>query len=68
LLTQSLVRLLRIDPGFRPQRVMTAAVLLPQAKYSDSTRILAFFDELTARTRALPGVTAVGLTSKLPLD
>jgi putative ABC transport system permease protein len=68
LLTQSLVRLLRIDPGFRPQRILTAAVLLPQAKYPDSTRIRAFFNELVTRTRALPGVTAVGLTSKLPLD
>jgi putative ABC transport system permease protein len=68
LLTQSLVRLLRIDPGFRPHRVLTAAVLLPQTKYPQSTRILAFFDELTTRTRALPGVTAVGLTSRLPLD
>jgi putative ABC transport system permease protein len=68
LLTQSLVRLLRIDPGFRPQRVLTAGVLLPGTKYPDSTSIRAFFNELMTRTRAIPGVTAVGLTSKLPLD
>jgi putative ABC transport system permease protein len=68
LLTQSLVRLLRIDPGFRPERLLTTAILAPQTKYPDSTRILAFFNELTTRTRALPGVTAVGLTSRLPLD
>jgi putative ABC transport system permease protein len=68
LLTQSLVRLLRIDPGFRPERVLTAAVLLPDTKYRDSTSVRAFFHELVARTRALPGVVSVGLTSRLPLD
>jgi putative ABC transport system permease protein len=68
LLTQSLVRLLRVDPGFRPQRVLTTGVLLPATKYRDTTSIRAFFNELAARTGALPGVTAVGLTSKLPLD
>jgi putative ABC transport system permease protein len=68
LLTQSLVRLLRVDPGFRPERLLTTAVLLPETKYTDSTSIRTFFQELTARIEALPGVTAVGLTSKLPLD
>jgi putative ABC transport system permease protein len=68
LLTQSLVRLLRVDPGFRPERVMTAGILLPPAKYADSTKIVAFFSELVERVEALPGVMAVGLTSKLPLD
>ncbi|MFN2564119.1 MAG: ADOP family duplicated permease [Gemmatimonadaceae bacterium] len=68
LLTQSLVRLLRVDPGFRPERVMTAGILLPPGKYADSTKVVAFFRELVARVEALPGVAAVGLTSKLPLD
>jgi putative ABC transport system permease protein len=68
LLSQSLVRLLRVDPGFRPERVLTGAVLLPDTKYRDSTSIRAFFHELAQRTRALPGVVAVGLTSRLPLD
>jgi hypothetical protein len=45
-------------PGFRPEGVLTSAVLLPSTKYADSTRIHAFFDQLVARTRALPGVTA----------
>jgi putative ABC transport system permease protein len=68
LLTQSLVRLLRVNPGFRPERVLTAGVMLPPTKYSDSTRIVAFFDELTTRVRSLPGVVSVGMTSRLPLD
>jgi hypothetical protein len=68
LLTQSVVRLLRVDPGFRPERVLTTGVLLPRTKYTDSTSIRVFFQELVARIEALPGVTGVGLTSRLPLD
>jgi predicted permease len=68
LLTQSLVRLLRVDTGFRPERVLTAAVLLPPTKYPDSTRIVAFFDQLVSRVRSIPGVVGAGLTSRLPLD
>ncbi|MDQ3997332.1 MAG: ABC transporter permease, partial [Gemmatimonadota bacterium] len=68
LLTQSLVRLLRVDPGFRPERVLTAAILLPPTKYADSATITPFYRELVTRIEALPGVSAVGLTSRLPLD
>jgi predicted permease len=68
LLTQSLVRLLRVDPGFQAERVLTGAVLLPDTKYRDTTSVRTFFDQLAERTRALPGVVAVGLTSRLPLD
>jgi putative ABC transport system permease protein len=68
LLTQSLVRLLRVDPGFRPEHVLTSAVGLPETKYREPATILAFFDQLTERVRAIPGVTAVGLTSRLPLN
>jgi predicted permease len=68
LLTQSLVRLLRVDPGFRPEQLLTGAVLLPPMSYPDSVKIAPFYRELVARVEALPGVRAVGLTSKLPLD
>jgi putative ABC transport system permease protein len=68
LLTQSLMRLLRVDPGFRPERVLTAVIALPETKYRDSTSVRAFFGEFATRVEALPGVAAVGLTSRLPLD
>ncbi len=68
LLTQSLVRLLNTDPGFRPEHVLTAAVGLPETKYRDSTSVRLFFRSLTERIQAIPGVTAVGLASRLPLD
>ena len=66
LLLRSFSSLLRLDPGFDPERVLTAIVNLPSARYRDTTAATAFFDRLTERVRALPGVRAAGLGSDLP--
>ncbi len=66
LLLKSFSSLLRLDPGFRAERVLTAAVNLPPARYRDEAAVTTFFERLTARARALPGVAAVGMTSDLP--
>jgi predicted permease len=66
LLLRSFSSLLRLDPGFRPDRVLTAVVNLPPARYPDKVAAAAFFDRLTERVRALPGVRAAGLASDLP--
>jgi putative ABC transport system permease protein len=67
LLIRSFTGLLRVDPGFRTERIVTARVTPPAARYrtDDSTRI--FYDALLARVAALPGVQAVELVSNLPL-
>jgi predicted permease len=66
LLLRSFASLLRVDPGFRPDHVLTAVVNLPPARYRESSDAAAFFDRLTARVRALPGVRSAGLASDLP--
>ena len=67
LLVKSLVRLLDVNPGFVPAGVLTARVSLPPAQYRDTTAGNAFYDALEQRVRALPSVTAVGVTSLLPM-
>jgi len=78
LLIKSTYRLVRVDPGFDPHGVLTAEVSLPGHKYVDEKlarafspaatgRASAFFDELLAGVRALPGVRTVGAVSFLPL-
>jgi predicted permease len=47
------------DPGFDPDGVVVARMSLSGAY--DETRHRAFFEELTERVRALPGVEATGL-------
>jgi putative ABC transport system permease protein len=66
LLLRSLGSLLQLDPGFRPDNVLTATVNLPPGRYRERAQATAFFDRLTERVRALPGVRAAGLTSDLP--
>jgi predicted permease len=66
LLLRSLSSLAQLDPGFRPNQVLTALVNLPPARYREPAQRTAFFDRLTERVRALPGVRAAGLGSDLP--
>jgi hypothetical protein len=67
LMILSVVRLLRVDPGFRPDGVITMRLSTPQSRYGSDEKIQAFARDLTDRVRALPGVTAAGVTNKLPL-
>jgi predicted permease len=66
LLLRSFDSLLKIDPGFRPERVLTAMISLPPARYREPAQAQAFFDQLIERIRSLPGVEAAGAGSDLP--
>jgi predicted permease len=66
LLTMSFVRLLRVDPGFLPENVMTAHVTLPRTRYGDDARARNFFADLLAKLSAIPGVRHAGATTFLP--
>jgi putative ABC transport system permease protein len=66
LLLHSLVRVLDVDPGFAPDGLLTLQISVP-ARYRDPAGRLTYYDDLEARLRALPGVTGVGGTTRLPL-
>ncbi len=68
LLLKSFVRLGNVDPGFNPANVLTAEISLPELRYPDQTAQVQFFSELERRVRNLPGVTAAGFTTILPLS
>jgi putative ABC transport system permease protein len=67
LMIKSFAHLQDVDPGFEPERVLTADISLPRAKYPDGQKIAAFHDQALARLASLPGVAAAGLSSSLPL-
>lgn len=67
LLTASLMKLMSVDRGFDADRVMTAAVDLPNSSYSDPQSRIVFYRSVLERLRRLPGVEYAGVTSKLPL-
>ena len=68
LLTLSFARLLSVNPGFRPQNVVTAAISLPRVRYADDARARSFVGGLLDRVRAVPGVEHAGVTSYLPFS
>jgi predicted permease len=68
LLTLSFARLVAIDPGFRPQHVMTAAFSVPRSRYPDDARARNLIGGMLERVRAIPGVQQVGLNSQLPFS
>lgn len=68
LLLNSLLHLLRVDPGFQPEGVSTFQLALPPSRYSDGERAAAFFVQLRDRARALPGVRSVSLARNLPVS
>ena len=68
LLLKSLVRLLKTDPGFNPQNVLTMTFVLPPDKYRDDNSQINFQDRLKERLDALPGVTGIGMVDILPLQ
>jgi putative ABC transport system permease protein len=68
LLLKSFVRVQEESPGFDASHVLTMRVVLPEAKYKGYEEHRAFFSNLFARLRRLPGVEAVGANNLLPFS
>jgi putative ABC transport system permease protein len=68
LLIKSFWRLMRVDPGFQPDHLLTMNVTLIGEKYEETGQVISFFRELPARLGALPGVKAVSAVSVLPVS
>ena len=66
LLVRSFSRLLAVEPGFAPDRLLTFELALPQALYAKDADVVGFYGRLEERLRALPGVEAVTLAAGLP--
>jgi putative ABC transport system permease protein len=65
---RSLNSLLSVDPGIDPQHVLVGRINLAGPDYPEPGSKVAFFEELTGRIAATPGVVAVGGISFLPMD
>src|SRR5262249_57283889 len=67
LLLRSFWRVMRVDPGYDAENVLTLRLRLPDAKYDTSEKKLAFYEEMTRRVAALPGVRSAGGANGFPL-
>ena len=66
LLLRSFVNLMQTDPGFRPQHVLTASLMLPEARYKEPSKVRDFYDRLARRLQDTHGVRFAGVGTDLP--
>jgi putative ABC transport system permease protein len=67
LLLRSFHNILSVNPGYRVEKTLVARLQLPDLRYRSDTSVRAFFDQLTDRLSAVPGVLAAGLATRVPL-
>ena len=63
----SFSRLLRVDPGFDARNALTFELGLPATSYRSNDEITRAHHRLVEMLRALPGVTAAGASTHVPL-
>jgi putative ABC transport system permease protein len=67
LLVKSFLRLTSVDPGFRPDSILTVSVTLPEGEYPTSSEMRRFSTAAIERLRRVPGVVHTGTVNWLPL-
>jgi putative ABC transport system permease protein len=67
LLLRSFDQLQRVEAGFESEGVLTLRLQLPQVKYPEDPGVVNFYQQLSERVEAMPGVRAAGLTTTVPL-
>ena len=68
LLIKSFWRLTQVDPGFKPERVLSLGVALPLSGYSEAAQINIFYNQLIERISVLPGVEGASIAYDQPLQ
>lgn len=68
LLMRSFARVRNVNPGFNPGNVLTLELTMTGQRYQDKQAVLADYRELWQRLESLPGVTAAGAVTSLPLS
>jgi predicted permease len=66
MLARSLATLASVDMGFKPDRLLVLNTVFPVRSFDDAPRATAFYRDLLADMRAVPGVDAVGGVTSLP--
>jgi putative ABC transport system permease protein len=67
LMMKSLYRLLQVDPGFRPNQVLTMTLSLRPDQYPKGAAVRNFWEQLLQRVRELPGVESAAVATNTPM-
>jgi predicted permease len=68
LLIRALLAVQRVDPGFKPDGVLTMRTELPMPQYGKVVTREAFYTRVLQEVRALPGVRSAGFVSFMPMS
>ena len=68
LLIKSFYRVLQVNPGFAPERVLTMDLSLTDTRYPAPQQKSEFFSQVLGRVESLPGVRSAALADSLPLS
>jgi putative ABC transport system permease protein len=58
----------QVEPGFNPERLLTARLSLPRSRYPEGPQVIAFYQQVSERLATQPGVLAVGATSSVMME
>ncbi len=67
LMMKGFLNLLKTNPGFQGDNVLTMNLLLPRAKYPEAPQRTDFYQELLRKVSSLPGVESAAVVNYLPL-
>ncbi len=68
LMSQSLMQLYRVKPGFDIERVLSLRMLILPSKYRELPKRVSFLHDVIAQVRATPGVVSASSVHFLPLS
>jgi predicted permease len=67
-MVRSILRIREVEPGLKPQNLLTSKLSLPRDKYTDPESAIRFYQQVLDRVSNIPGVESAGLTSHLPIE
>ncbi len=68
LMIASFFKTLAVDPGFKPDNVLTASIALSPTRYTNEEQRREALKQILARVSAIPGVSAAGAVNQIPFN
>jgi putative ABC transport system permease protein len=68
LMIRSVLRIREVEPGLKPQNLLTAKITLPKERYGDADSAIRFYQQVLERVKNVPGVQTAAIISHLPVE
>ncbi|HYP26690.1 MAG TPA: ABC transporter permease [Blastocatellia bacterium] len=68
LTVRSLIKVLKVDPGFNPSNLLTMEYRIPRTKYPEAAHQWNFHKQVVERVKSLPGVRSASVVLALPFS